>query len=59
MLKTKAGFKDSPQEPEEIEEEVLEILDPNFKYALLNTNCVDTNNVQIGETDLDFNYNYF
>lgn len=49
---------DSPQEPEEIieiEEEVLEISDPNFKYALLNTNCVDTNNDQIGEIDLDLN----
>ncbi|WP_396596251.1 hypothetical protein [Dokdonia sp. R86516] len=49
---------DSPEELEEIieiEEEVLEISDPNFKYALLNTNCVDTNINQIGDIDLDLN----
>lgn len=46
----------SPNEPEAIPElENLEILDPNFKHALLNTNCVDTNNDGIGDRNIDLN----
>jgi len=35
--------------------ENIEIPDPNFKYALINTNCVDTNGDNIGDIDLDSN----
>ncbi|WP_034924874.1 hypothetical protein [Gillisia sp. CAL575] len=46
----------SPQEPEVIPEiENLEILDPNFKHALLNTNCVDSNDDGIGDRNIDLN----
>ena len=39
------------QEPEEI----IEVMDPNFRYALLQTNCVDTNNDKVGDKNIDFN----
>ena len=46
----------TPDEPEEIPTvENIEIPDPNFKYALINTNCVDTNGDNIGDIDLDSN----
>lgn len=46
----------SPEEPENIPEiESIEIQDPNFRHALFNTNCVDTNNDKIGDTNIDSN----
>lgn len=46
----------TPDESEEIPTiEIIEISDPNFKYALLNTNCVDINNDNIGDQDIDSN----
>lgn len=45
-----------PNEPEEVPTvENIEIPDPNFKFALINTNCVDTNGDNIGDIDLDSN----
>lgn len=46
----------NPDEPEEVPTvENIEIPDPNFKFALINTNCVDTNGDNIGDIDLDSN----
>lgn len=46
----------SPEVEEEIPPmEIIEIPDVNFKYALVNTKCVDTNNDNIGDIDMDSN----
>ena len=48
--------ENSPENSPEIpEEETIEIRDPNFKYALLNTNCVDSDNDRTGNNDIDLN----
>lgn len=48
--------EDTPSNSPEIpEEETIEIHDPNFKYALLNTNCVDSDNDRTGNNDIDLN----
>ena len=41
--------------PSEEPEEILEIQDPNFKNALLNTNAIDTNNDGVGDRNIDLN----
>lgn len=41
--------------PSEKLEEIIEIMDPNFRYALLQTNCVDTNNDKVGDKNIDLN----
>lgn len=47
---------DSGEEQEEIPEiEIIDFPDANFKYALVNTKCVDVNNDNIGDVDMDFN----
>lgn len=47
---------DLKEEIPEIEiNENIEILDPNFKYALINMKCSDTNGDNIGDTDVDIN----
>lgn len=44
------------EEQEEISEvENIEIPDPNFKYALVNTDCLDVDNDNTGDKNIDFN----
>ena len=41
--------------PSEKLEEIIEVMNPNFRYALLQTNCVDTNNDKVGDKNIDLN----